>query len=466
MADLMPFRRPTHEIDFLPAALEIIERPASPAGRALTLTLCALVAVAVLWASVGNIDIIATAPGRIIPVGNSKQIQPLEAGIVTAIRVSDGDHVTKGQVLIELDSRMAKDDSDRFAGDRRKARLEVSRLNGLREMIAGRRPRLIDPPTEASPAEIEAAQASLAAAAEEQGAKLRSLDQQILQKDSELKEAQASIDKLSESLPLVTRETEIRRELLKLEYSNKIAALEQEQKLIEAQHDLQIAQHKQVEAEAALMALRQQRGQAVSEFEKTVLAQLADAESKASESGSEQDKAALRLTQQTLTSPIDGTVQQLDIHTVGGVVTPAQALAVIVPDDSKLIVEAHVTNQDIGFVRAGQDAEVKIEAFSFTRYGLVAGRVVDISRDAVLDNPRSVSGQKAADRSAGEDGQDSGGYVAHIALDRAEMMTEGGAVALTPGMSVMVEIKTGKRKVIDYLLSPVLRYRQDSMRER
>jgi hemolysin D len=173
-----------------------------------------------------------------------------------------------------------------------------------------------------------------------------------------------------------------------------------------------------------------------------------------------------RLKQQTLTASIDGTIQQLDVHTIGGVVTPAQTLAVVVPDDANLIIEAHVANQDVGFVRAGQEAQVKIEAFSFTRYGLVTGYVVDISRDTVENSRRVASPQKSSDYLDDKDGQQSGGYIAHIALEKSEIMTERGVVSLSPGMAVTAEIKTGKRRVIDYIMSPILKYKQDSMRER
>jgi hemolysin D len=170
-----------------------------------------------------------------------------------------------------------------------------------------------------------------------------------------------------------------------------------------------------------------------------------------------------------LTAPVDGVVQQLAIHTVGGVVTPAQALLVVVPSDSRLEIEAMVSNRDIGFVHAGQDAEIKIDTFNFTRYGLLHGTVLSVSQDAVI---RDHQGDRAADRTNGaaSDSSEPKGqelnYSARISLDRTEMQIDDKFVNLSPGMAVTAEIKTGSRKILDYLLSPLLRYRQETLRER
>ena len=172
---------------------------------------------------------------------------------------------------------------------------------------------------------------------------------------------------------------------------------------------------------------------------------------------------------QTLTAPVDGTVQQLAVHTIGGVVTPAQPLMVLVPADSRLEVEAMVSNRDIGFVHAGQPAEIKVDTFNFTRYGLLHGEVQNLSPDAVLrDQPadpnRDKSSGSLADSS--EPKGQSLSYVARVSLDRTEMQVEDKMVDLSPGMAVTVELKTGSRRVIQYLPSPLPRYRQEGLRER
>jgi hemolysin D len=161
-------------------------------------------------------------------------------------------------------------------------------------------------------------------------------------------------------------------------------------------------------------------------------------------------------------------VQQLAVHTVGGVVTPAQALMVIVPADSRLEIEAMVSNRDIGFVHVGEPAEVKIDTFNFTRYGLLHGEVVNISEDAIArDKPQDKndgSGSGPSDSSEPK-GQELV-YAARISLERTSMEIEEKTVNLGPGMAVTVEIKTGQRRVIEYLLSPLLRAKQAALRER
>ena len=162
-------------------------------------------------------------------------------------------------------------------------------------------------------------------------------------------------------------------------------------------------------------------------------------------------------------------VQQLAIHTVGGVVTPAQALLVVVPSDSRLEIEALVPNRDIGFIHPGQPAEIKVDTFNFTRYGLLQGEVLSVSMDAIIRDRRQ---DRADDRALGTQNDTSEpkgqelNYSARISLDRSQMQIDDRLVNLSPGMAVTVEIKTGSRRILSYLLSPLLRYRQETMRER
>ena len=170
-----------------------------------------------------------------------------------------------------------------------------------------------------------------------------------------------------------------------------------------------------------------------------------------------------------LTAPVDGIVQQLVVHTVGGVVTAAQALAVVVPDESRLEIEAMVPNQDIGFVSAGQDAEIKVDTFNFTRYGLLHGRVLSVSQDAIARDklPERPSAQQPTEAgTSSEPKTQEPAYSARVSLDRSQMLIEDKLVNLSPGMAVTVEIKTGSRRIISYLLSPLVRYKQEVLRER
>ena len=209
------------------------------------------------------------------------------------------------------------------------------------------------------------------------------------------------------------------------------------------------------------------------EYEHKLLTDLADAEQKVAELTEDAVKADRKMEEQLLRAPIDGTVQQLAVHTLGGVVTPAQQLMVIVPKKSRLEVQAMVSNRDIGFVQAGQSAEIKIDTFDFTRYGLLQGKVLNVSQDAIVRDkpaapdktPPSTPTSGALATTSEPQGQELV-YAARVSLDRTQMQVEDKLVNLTPGMAVTVEIKTNQRRLIEFLLSPLLRYKRESLRER
>jgi hemolysin D len=239
--------------------------------------------------------------------------------------------------------------------------------------------------------------------------------------------------------------------------------------LVEQQKELTVQKSRLREAEAAVAAIRETRRQAEAEYRHTLSDELAKTEQKASGLTQELIKAEQKTRLQRLAAPVDGMVQQLAIHTVGGVVTPAQALLVVVPSDSRLEIEAMVSNRDIGFVRPGQEAEIKIDTFNFTRYGLLQGQVLSVSQDAIIrdrqrDRPED-RGQGAPNETSEPKGQELN-YSARISLGRTQMQIDEQMVNLSPGMAVTVEIKTGSRTILSYLLSPLLRYRHEILRER
>jgi hemolysin D len=236
------------------------------------------------------------------------------------------------------------------------------------------------------------------------------------------------------------------------------------------QNERIVQQKKLVEIAAARQALEQQIEQTRAAYEHQILNDLSDAEKKVAELGQDLVRAERKTSEQILRSPIDGTVQQLAIHTVGGVVTPAQQLLVVVPADSRLEAEAMISNRDIGFVSAGQQADVKIDTFNFTRYGLLRGKVVSVSQDAIVrDKPNAKVGAPKPGGALSESSEWEGQellYSGRVSLDDTQMQIEDKMVNLAPGMAVTVEIKTGARRLIGYLMSPLSRYRHESLRER
>ncbi|MDF0585066.1 HlyD family type I secretion periplasmic adaptor subunit [Bradyrhizobium yuanmingense] len=465
------WRRQRDAREFLPAALEILETPASPVGRAVGLTIILFFALAIGWATFGHVDIIATATGKVVPTGRTKTIQPLETGIVSAIHVHDGDRVTAGQVLVELDRTVTQAERKRVGQDLIASLLDVARLSALRRSFADlAAPLDIEEPAGASDAEIARTRSAMLAQAAEQQAKLASVVQQIDQKRAEAQSVTAAIAKIDATLPLLEETLIIRKKAMDIQYGNRIAWIDAQTRLIDQQNERIVQERKLFEIEAARRALEQQLAQTRSGFERQVLSDLSEAQKKADELHQDAIKTQRKTDEQLLRAPIDGTVQQLAIHTVGGVVSPAQQLMMIVPRGSSIEVEAMISNRDIGFVEHGQDAEIKIDTFNFTRYGLLHGKVISVSRDAIIkDKPPGGPGAAKQGGALAESSEPAGQellYAARVSLDGTKMQVEDKMVNLAPGMAVTVEIKTGRRRIIEYVTSPLLRYRQESLRER
>jgi hemolysin D len=462
-------RRSKHELAFLPAALEIVETPPSPTGRAIGATIITLFCLAFAWTCLGKIDIVASAPGKIIPTGRTKVIQPFETGVVRAIHVRDGQSVKAGDVLIELDPTITVAEREHIQSDLTAVQLDIARLRAA--LSEGSDP-LSDfqPPDGASDAQTARHRQFLLNQLGEHRAKLGALDRQRAQKEAESATATATIAKLEAVIPIIQQRVDVRGALYNREFSSKLQYLETLQQLVDQKQELEVQRSRYRETEAAVAAIIETRAQAVAEFRRTINDELVKAEQKAGGLVQDLIKAEQRTKLQALTAPEDGVVQQLAIHTVGGVVTPAQTLLVIVPVDSHLEIEAMVSNRDIGFVHAGQEAEIKVETFTFTRYGLLHGRVLHVSQDAITrDKAQEKPNSKPPGPESASTSEPKGEelvYAARVSLDRKQMQIEDKLVNLSPGMAVTVEIKTGSRTIINYLLSPLLRYKQESLRER
>src|SRR6266700_1862810 len=375
-------RRRDHELAFLPAALEIVETPPSPVGRAIGATIIAVFVLALAWACLGTVDIVATAPGKIIPSGRTKTIQPFEIGVVRAIHVRDGDTVRAGQVLIELDPTINAAERERLQSDLVATQLDVARL---RAALADGPDPLADfhPPTEASPALVATQRQHLTSQTAENRAKVGALDPPRAQEEAERATSAATIAKIEAVIPLLQQQVDMRKTLLEHETGSKLIYLQTLQQLVEQQQERAVQKSKFNEAEAAVAAIRETRAQAKAEFRRTLFDELGRVEPKAAGLAQDLIKAEQRTKLQALTAPVDGVVQQLAVHTVGGVVTLAQQLLVLVPQDSHLEIEEMVPNRDVGFVEPGQEAEIKVATFNFTRYGLLHGKVLSVSPDAV-----------------------------------------------------------------------------------
>lgn len=464
---LAPSRaRATEELEFLPAALEIVETPPSPLGRAVGTTIVTMLLLGLGWSVLGHVDIVATATGKVIPIGRSKVIQPFETGVVRAIRVADGQFVTAGEPLIELDPTINEGEINHLKADLQSAQLDIARLRAA--LTDTDDPLSAFRPPEGANKTLTAMQRQfLVAQVSEHRSKIASLDGQRAQKEAELATISASVGKLDAVIPTIEERVNIRKSLS--EYGSRLQYFEVLQQLTESQQERLVQKSRAKEIEAAIAALIETRSQTRAEHRRTLLADLTEAERKAGGLEADLSKAEQRAKFQVLTAPVSGTVQQSAVHTIGGVVTPAQTLMVIVPSDSQIEIEATINNRDIGFIHADDPVEIKVDTFDFTRYGLLRGKVRTISSDSVArdsnDKPNERSSPGSVTGTSEPRGQELN-YVARISVENPQLQVEDKLVTLSPGMAVTAEIKTGSRRIIGYLLSPLMKYRQESLRER
>ena len=435
------------ETEFLPAALEVLETPPNPLGRAVLWALLAFVGIAILWASFGHIDIVAAAEGKVIPRGRVKIIQATDIGIVRAIHVIDGQVVRAGQPLVDLDPTVTQADAAQANESRFVASIDRARAAALVDASTGGPGNFIAPP--GVPGSIVETQRSLVAARIlEHRTAVAALQEDRAQRRSELAMVSAEVVKLEEQLPLVEEQLASLEKLDKDGLVPRMRVIEVKERAVGMRQDLVIRREEMGKSRAALAGVESQVRKLESEFRATALDALTEAEANYRLRSEEVKKADDRAALTVLSSPIDGTVAQLSVHTIGAVVRPADPLLVIVPKGEELIVEAMVLNKDIGFVREGQDAEIKLEAFPFTRYGVIKGTIESISTDSVENKDLGLV------------------FPCLVKLHATHIDAGTKRVALAPGFAATAEIKTGDRRIIEFLLSPLSRRLQEAGRER
>ena len=442
-AELAGPARLADELAFLPAALSLQDTPVHPAPRRLAYVLMGLFVLAIAWACLGEVDIVAVAPGRIIVSDRTKIIQPLEASVVKAVLVKDGEKVQAGQVLVELDPTMASADKANVQEQLKAARSEELRTQALLQQLAQEKPVAPAIATNDSGTRLQ-----LQAEWHDISARLSKLDSEANRRQAEIATVQASIAKLEATLPMArSREADFTR-LVDQGFISGHATQDKTRERVEMERDLATQRARLAEAQAAAAEARQSKSAFKAETQRALSDRFAQASTRRSQLEADQSKADQRERQTLLRAPVAGVVQQLAIHSVGGVVTSAQPLMVVVPDSSQVTAEVSIANQDIGFVNQGQIAEVKLETFSFTKYGTVHATVDTVTADAVTDEKKGSY------------------YPATLTLGQKDMLIDGKRIPLSPGMNVTAEIKTGKRRVIEFLLSPVQRAGSESLRER
>lgn len=408
------------EANFLPAVLSLQERPISPGVRLTAKVLMALVGIGLLWALLGKMDIVVNASGKVIPSSRTKSIASVEVSAVRAIYVQEGQFVKAGDVLVELDASSADADYLKASRGAVEAGLQMARsaamMKAIEEQGKPSLPAISNIPDEL----VGETEAHLRKQGEEFRAKLARLD--------------GEISRYTQNLKLATKRANDYRILAKEHDVSEHAWLEKEQARVDLQGQLSDAKN--------------QRASLIAQTHKESWDAYVDGRKNLSSNKQEAQRAEARSKLLRLTAPVDGTVQQLTVHTVGGVVPAAQQLMMIVPSQSQVEVEAFVESKDIGFIEEGQRASVKIEAFDYTKYGTVPAKIIHVSKDAIVDEKKGLL------------------YSTKVLLDKADINIQGKPTPLLPGMSATVEIKTGDRRIIEYVLSPLVRHQREALSER
>lgn len=404
-----------------------------------------LLAIGLLWATQARLDEVATARGEVVPVGQVKTIQHLEGGIIAEIFVREGSIVAAGSPLVRLDLTES---------DTRQAELSVT-LDGL----VLRRARLLAEANGAEPEFPEEVATRRPGAAQnernafnariaEQRSVINALEEQIKQREGEIRQLEAEGATLREQLAIARQNLEIAEDLIVDGLISKLDHLSAQAEVERLSGRLAAVREGLPGAQAALAESRERLNETGLAFRRNALEDLSGTDL-AIETTREELVRAAAVTQRTLiASPIEGVVKSLKFHTIGAVVRPGEAIMDIVPTDDQLVIEAQLNPQDVGYVRVGQSAVVKISTYDYIRYGFLPATVILVSPDSHLD----------------EEGRTFFRVIAET--DRAYLGAEPGDLPITAGMEATLDIHTGTNSVMHYLLKPVLKLRSEAFRER
>ena len=432
------------ENEFLPAVLEVTETPPSPIARIVLWSLMLLLVVGLLWTIFGDVDEVAVAPGKVVPHGQVKVVQSQYSGVVKAILVKDGQQVKEGEVLVELDRTVSAADLAQMRKQVAYYQLELDRLLAEQDHTLFQ-PRITP---EVDPKDVTMQMKLYESRTQEIRSRLSQLEAKIGEQRAVQAAAEANRRKYDDLLG-VAREREAKmKELLEANAVSYFNYLDYQAKRMELEQNLAAQQAEISRAESSLQQAIREWAAVKAEREKDIAAKMVDDRKQLQAYEEELKKAEQKSRQSTIVAPVAGRVTQLAIHTLGGVVTDAQSLMIIVPEGTTLEVEAWAANKDIGFLKTGQAAEVKIETFNFQRYGTIDATVVEISADATEDKEKGRV------------------YRVVLELQRQDVEVAGKNVPLSPGMSATAEVKIRQKRIIEFFLDPFRKYKSEALRER
>lgn len=416
-------------------------------GTHIFLGLCvASVVLFAIWASTAELDIVSVATGEVAPSSNVQTVEHLEGGIVRQILVRDGDRVAPGEALVELEQTQSGADLQELKIRIRSLLAEVSRLRA--ELSGADKPTFPAALVKAEPRLVKQAEAMFETRRSRMQGQVNAQQDAIRQRELEIQEVQARRESARASLKLINEQITISENLLQKELTNRMLHLN----LLKEAADLR---GRIAESEKALPRLQAALGEARSNMETVRASFREEAQLALDESTREMEELTQRvrkfednLNRTTVRSPVDGIVKTMHVRTVGGVVRPGGRVAEIVPADDRLIIEAKLLPQDIGYVRTGQKAKVTLASADAAKFGDIVGEVDRVSPDTLLN----------------EDGVPF--YQVRIVTDKSYFEDGKLRYDLFPGMQVVSSIQTGSRTVMEYILDPLIGRMSDALRER
>ena len=432
------------EKDFLPPAVEILEKPPSPAGRMLVYAILCLFALVILWSFIGEIDEVVVARGKVIPTGYTKVLQSEDKGIVKRILVQEGQRVRQGELLMELDRTMSESDLNALKKEIAYYDMNIKRI--LAELED--KPFVPDTGNAADTKDFIQQMSLYNSRQSEKKARLEFYDAQIRQKEDSVRVAESSLEKYRQLLAIAREREQNLKEIVEQGAISKYTYLEFKGKRIELEQNVSMNLSELSAANAEVSAARQQKAQYLAEWNRQLQEELINNRKQYNTLKETERKAELKNKLIEIKSPADGAVHKLDIHTVGAVVTEAQPLMEVVPEGTPMEIEAWMDNKDVGFVFPNMPVEVKIDAFNFQKFGTLKGKVREISPDAI----ESKDGSQL--------------YRVMISMEEEKLHTDARELQVYPGMAVSAEIKTRKKRIIDFFLEPFQTYKSEALRER
>ena len=417
------------ETEFLPAILEVTETPPSPTGRIIMWSVLILLVVALAWGILGKINEVAVAEGKVIPTGQIKTVQVKNKGIVDEIRVKEGDYVQEGDVLVVLDPTTTAADYDSLKKRAAYYRLDIQRLTA--ELTGQPFVPAKDPDLEAH--DLAAELALYQSRTSDYQTQRQSRQDIIAQRQARLQATQATYEKYEAGLRIARDKESRLQQLLADNAISEFQLLEQQKETIEYEKNSQAELDSINSIRAEIAEAEQNLANVDASYRKDIMTSLVEAKKEYYSITESIKKADEDARMATIYAPATGKIYNLSIHTIGG------------------IVEVYADNKDIGFIKPGMEAEIKVTTFNFQKFGMVKAEVMEISADAV-DNP--------------SDPERNGKFKLLLNPLENDINVEGVQAPLTVGMGVSAEIKIKEKRIIDFFLDPFRKYTHEALRER